>query len=221
MEHGNQAGFPTIDENGLRMVGLYGPLNERSASQIVFSMMALRNSGERIKYNLTKEQKRLLKKAEMEGDEDFHIDEEDVASEIVFEPFKFLVSTGGGSVLEMNAILDTMNEIKKDMPIITHGVGKVMSAGILLLANGTKGKRLISRKTRLMIHGVSAGAFGALHDMENEIEEIKFAQEAYIETLAETSRMSIKQIKRMLSSKLNIYLDAEEAVKKGIADIVV
>ena len=57
------------------------------------------------------------------------------------KPNDFYLSTYGGSADDMFALYDVMRQIMKDTEIHTIGMGKVMSAGVLLLASGTKGKR--------------------------------------------------------------------------------
>ena len=42
----------------------------------------------------------------------------------------------------------------------------------------------------------------------------------YISALAEETTMTEKYIKKLMDRKTNVYLDAEEAVKLGIADII-
>jgi len=74
-----------------------------------------------------------------------------------WKPMKMYVSTYGGSADEMFGIYDMMTKVKTQCEIHTIGLGKVMSAGTLLLAAGTKGKRLIGRNCRVMIHSVNAG----------------------------------------------------------------
>ena len=59
------------------------------------------------------------------------------------EPIEFYLSTYGGNADDMFAIYDVMNVIKKKCEVHTYGIGKVMSAGVLLLANGTAGKRKV------------------------------------------------------------------------------
>ena len=62
-----------------------------------------------------------------------------------YDPIKFYISTYGGSADEMFALYDMMSLLKAQCEIETIGLGKVMSAGTLLLAAGTKGKRLSRR----------------------------------------------------------------------------
>lgn len=134
---------------------------------------------------------------------------------------EFYVSTYGGSADDMFALLDIMREAQKTSDIVTIGMGKVMSAGVPILAAGTKGKRKIGANCRVMIHSVAAGNQGELAQMINELEEIKNIQEMYIKMLVAHSNMTEDQLRAMLDKGVNVYLTAEEAVKYGIADIIV
>ena len=134
---------------------------------------------------------------------------------------EFYLSTYGGSADDMFALYDMMKIVEEDTDIVTIGMGKVMSAGVLILAAGTKGKRKIGRNCRVMIHSVIAGNHGSLPNLINEMEAIQDLQELYIERLVEETKMTKKQMKKLLEQKVNIYLSAEEAVKYGIADIIV
>ena len=134
--------------------------------------------------------------------------------------FEFLISTLGGTASDMFAIYDTMRMVKEGCDIVTRGLGKVMSAGVLLLAAGTKGKRLVGENCRLMLHSVVSGHIGELHNLENELEEVQWTQNQYIKALAEETNMTEKYIKNLLNRKINIYLTATEAVEYGIADEV-
>ena len=141
--------------------------------------------------------------------------------EAPYDPMRFYISTYGGSADEMFSIYDMMNIVKKDCEIETIGLGKVMSAGTLLLAAGTKGKRKIGKHCRVMIHAVAAGSAGELHNIENEVKSIKHIQELYINALAKETCMTKRTIQKLLDRRVNVYLTAEEAIKYGIADEIV
>jgi len=138
-----------------------------------------------------------------------------------YKPIKFYISTYGGSADEMFALYDMMTILKSKCEIHTIGLGKVMSAGTLLLASGTKGKRKIGRHCRVMIHAVAAGSSGELHAMENEIKSIKHIQELYINALARETNMTKAMIEKLIDRRVNVYLTAQEAVEYGIADEII
>ena len=182
------------DLNNMRSVGLYGDVDEERIAEVISALLTLHHVG----------------KPKISED-----------GEVVFEegkPIKLYISTYGGSADEMAALVDIMNVVKKDCPIETIGIGKVMSAGVLILASGTKGDRYIGKNCRVMIHSVIAGNHGSLHNLENELTEIKKMQDIYLQSLADATNMTKKQLKSFMRRKQNVYLNAEEAIKLGIAD---
>ena len=188
-------------EDEFRAFGIVGDINEEKSAEAIYSLMHFHRS--RMSEVLS--------------------DPNDPESEVVqvAQPMEFVLSTHGGSAEEMFAIYDVMRNVKKDCDIVTRGLGKVMSAGVLLLAAGTKGKREIGRYCRVMIHSAVGGYAGSLHNLENEMEEVRYIQEQYVKAIVDETNMTSKQLKKMLEKKVNIYLSADEAVKLGIADLII
>jgi len=188
------------DDSKIRKAMLYGDINEETAKDMIATMILLSETAE---FQTPK-------------------DPEDPESELetVTKPFEMIISTGGGNADDMMSIYDMMRVIRESVDIETTGIGKVMSAGVLILAGGTKGKRRIGKHCRVMIHAVSGGTIGNMHELTNEFKEIKKIQESYIECLAEETNMTAQQIKKYIKQKTNVYLTAEEAVELGIADEV-
>jgi len=182
----------------IRALALYGDINEERCSEVVYGLLALDASS------------RIMMATE----------EDDEPVEVI-EPIDFYISSYGGQATEMFAVYDIMRDIGARTPICTYGLGKVMSAGVLLLAAGTKGYRKIGRSCRVMIHGVVAGQHGHIADIENEFSEVKSTQKMYIKALSEETDMTEKYIKKLMDKKTNVYIDAQEAVNLGIADIIV
>jgi ATP-dependent Clp protease protease subunit len=198
-----EVGVPVMVEEepiAMRTLGLVGDVNEEKAGELIYAMLALKHHGR----SQVQEKSKSKKNKKMTND-----------------PFEFYVSTNGGSASDMFAIYDVMRQVRNECEIHTIGVGKVMSAGVLLLSAGTKGKRKIGKNCRVMIHSVLAGSEGPLHNLENELEEIKWTQQRYIQSLIAETKMSQATINKLLQKHVNIYLSAEEAVKYGIADEVI
>ena len=176
---------------------LYGDVTEEKAADIVAALLLLGD-----KKRVDKARSRLPEGKDVEN-------------------IKFYLSTYGGSADDMMSIYDMMRLTKQNRDIETIGMGKIMSAGTLLLAAGTRGKRKIMKNCRVMIHAVSAGNVGAIHNLVNEMEEIQNIQEMYIAALCEQTLLTKRQLKKMLDQKVNVYLTAEEAVEYGLADEVI
>ena len=136
------------------------------------------------------------------------------------DDIKLYISTYGGSADEMLGIYDAMEYCKQFCDIQTIGIGKVMSAGTLILAAGTDGKRKLGKHARIMIHSVNGGSVGELHSLENEMEQMKNLQDMYIQCLSNETKMTKRQIQTLINRKVNVYLSASEAIEKGLADEV-
>ena len=183
-----------------RLIGICGDLDEEKAGELLYGMISLYEAG--ATYQLA--------------------DPTDENSDILasYAPFEFIISTLGGSAQEMFGLHDIMRVIRENCDIHTVGLGKVFSAGTLLLASGTKGKRRIGKNCRVMIHAVLGGNHGSIHNLENEMDEIRWVQDRYIEAMVEETNMSKTHLKKILNRKVNAYFTAEEAVELGIADII-
>ena len=134
------------------------------------------------------------------------------------KPMKLYLSTYGGAADDMFAFYDVLNQAKEVCELHTVGLGKVMSAGVLLLAAGTKGHRYIGKNCRVMIHAVTAGNIGELHNLQNEMEAIQQLQDSYTNALVQETSMTKRQLNKLLDRKVNVYLTADEAIEYGIAD---
>ena len=185
-------------EPKLRTVGIMGEINEEGSAEVVFGLLSLQNSA--VHY------------------EPVDIEDEESDVKEVIMPIEMVISTPGGNADDMFAIYDTMRMIRKDVPIRTRGIGKVMSAGVVLLAAGTKGERSIGKNCRVMLHSVIGGHVGPMHQLDNEMQEIRNIQDQYISVLAEETKMTKRYLQSLLKKKVNIYLSATEAVELGIAD---
>ena len=186
-----------------RFLCLYGEINEDNSHDIVSSIIYLHKTGRNLVSFSTSESKELE------------------TVEIV-EPIELYISTTGGTANDMFAIYDALKFVQdRGTDVETIGLGKVMSAGVLILASGTKGKRKIGKNCRIMVHGVVSGQHGQLHDIENEMEEARWTQERYVQALCEDSDMTKNYIKKLLDRKVNVYIDATEAIELGIADEII
>jgi ATP-dependent Clp protease protease subunit len=122
------------------------------------------------------------------------------------------ISTYGGDMYEMNAMYDAMRLAK--CPIHTIGIGKVMSAGVLLLAAGDR--RSITENTSTMMHQVNTELHGTVSDLSIEVKHTKALQDAMYRLYSKYTGRSIKQIE--IDLKSDKYLTAQEVVDYGIVD---
>jgi len=134
-------------------------------------------------------------------------------------PIHLVVSTYGGSVDEMFSLYDTIKFLP--CPVHTVGLGKVMSAGVLLLASGVKGHRLIGASSRIMIHSVSGGAMGNVFEVINQTNEHKRLHEQMVSAILHETKMDRKTLDKIMSPGLDYFVTPAEAIKLGIVDRII
>jgi len=135
------------------------------------------------------------------------------------KPIHLVISTYGGSVDEMFTLYDTIKFLP--CPVHTIALGKVMSAGVLLLASGKKGKRMIGKNARIMIHPVSGGVSGNIFEVINDTKEHKRLQDQMVDAIVKETKTSKIKIEEIMKSGHDYYLLPEEAIKLGIVDRII
>jgi ATP-dependent Clp protease, protease subunit len=127
------------------------------------------------------------------------------------------VNSPGGSVYAGLAIYDTMQYIKPDVQTICVGIA--MSMGALLLAGGTKGKRLALPNAKILIHQVSSGFQGQATDIEIQARETINMKRKMEEIIAQHAEQPLEKVAKDMER--DYFMTAQEAQEYGIIDTVV
>ena len=127
------------------------------------------------------------------------------------------VNSPGGDINALFAIYDTMQYIKPDITTICFG--QAASAAAVLLAAGTKGKRLALPHARILIHQPYAGAQGQVSDIELAAREIQRLKVQLEEILARHTGQSVERINA--DTDRDFVMTAAEAKEYGIIDEVI
>ena len=135
------------------------------------------------------------------------------------KPIHLVISTYGGSVDEMFSLYDTIKFVP--CPVHTIALGKVMSAGVLLLASGVKGKRMIGGSARIMIHPVSGGVLGNVFEAMNEMKEFERLQNLMVSALIKETKMKKEEIDKLMKAGHDFFLTPEQAIQMGIVDKII
>jgi len=127
------------------------------------------------------------------------------------------INSPGGDINSLFAIYDTMQYIKPDLTTICFG--QAASAAAVLLAAGTKGKRLALPHSRILIHQPYAGAEGQVSDIELASREIQRLKTQLEEVLARHTGQSAEKVHD--DTDRDFVLTAAEARDYGIIDEVI
>lgn len=132
------------------------------------------------------------------------------------KPIHLVINTYGGAVDDMLALYDAMQFLP--CPVYTLGLGKIMSAGIFLLAAGEPGHRQIGKNARCMYHMIYGPSDGTILDHENEIDEHRRMQVQLNTILEKHTKLKTPQIEEWMNSKKDIYITPKQAITFGIVD---
>jgi ATP-dependent Clp endopeptidase proteolytic subunit ClpP len=116
------------------------------------------------------------------------------------------------------AIIDAMQTSR--IPVVTVGMGMIASMGVLLLAAGNKGNRIITKNSLIMAHQFAAGAYGKYHELVAAQQGNEIVKRIIMDHFKKHTTMSDKKIERIMFGPSDVYLTPEEVVKYGIADEV-
>lgn len=133
------------------------------------------------------------------------------------KPIYIIVNSYGGSVYEMFALYDAIQYVKSlGITVYTMGIGKIMSSGVIVLVGGSV--RKIGKNATVMWHSGTDHISGDLEHFDNEINEFKRLENLANEILSRHSKMTKLQIEKMISNRMQVYIDAKKAIEIGIAD---
>ncbi len=141
-----------------------------------------------------------------------HLESEDPDRDI-----SIYINSPGGSFTALTAIYDTMQFVKPEIQTIC--MGQAASAAAVLLAAGTRGKRLALEHARILIHQPSGGGEGQSSDIEIQAREILRMRDLLEVMLARHSGQSSEKIRKDIER--DKILTAQEAVDYGLVDEVV
>jgi ATP-dependent Clp protease protease subunit len=135
------------------------------------------------------------------------------------EHLTMIINSPGGNLHDAFALIDTIKG--SGIPVHTVGVGCVMSCGLLTFMAGAKGHRVLTPNTSILSHQYTWGVFGKEHELIATAREYDLTSRRLINHYKKCTGMKEDQIHSILMPPHDVWMEAKEAVKCGIADRVV
>ncbi|MEY2762496.1 MAG: ATP-dependent Clp protease proteolytic subunit [Actinomycetota bacterium] len=128
------------------------------------------------------------------------------------------INSPGGDITALFAIYDTMQFIKND--IATICLGQAASAAAVLLAAGTKGKRLALPHSRVLLHQpYGQVGYAQVTDLEIAAREILRMRELLEQILARHTGQPIERIHA--DTDRDFVMEADAALAYGVIDEII
>lgn len=141
----------------------------------------------------------------------------------VTQPILVQIDSYGGQVDGLAMLYDKLTSMGN--PIMTYTSSKAMSAGAILLATAaSKGMRMASPESTIMIHEIQTGALGDIKDVEDQMALSKVMNDRWMKILARSMGLkSAADIRTLIKKKAlghDVYLTAQQAQQLKIVDVI-
>jgi ATP-dependent Clp endopeptidase proteolytic subunit ClpP len=130
-------------------------------------------------------------------------------------PIRLHITSGGGSVIAANSIIDCMEELK--VPVHTIVDGYAASAATLISIHGAK--RYIKKNASMLIHQVRSGMWGKMSEIDDDYKNMKKIHERIKDMYEEKTNLTRKDLVKILKHDLD--WNAEECLEKGLVDEII
>lgn len=128
------------------------------------------------------------------------------------EDINIYINSGGGSVLDGLAIIDTMKFIKSK--VNTVAIGTVASMAAVILASGNR--RYSLEHSKMMIHQVYFGVQGTMSDVSIAYENVLDIKKTLMSLLAKACHKSISKLEK--DCDRDYWMNASVALDYGLID---
>lgn len=126
------------------------------------------------------------------------------------------LSTYGGNVYDMFSIYDEIRALKKEYEVNMYCVGKVMSAGSIIMLAADLDHRFAYANTTFMIHTVSSLTNGKIKTMEEDVDEVKRLHKMMWNIYKTNTEIPEEKLDEIYKCKKDWFLTAEQAKKYKI-----
>lgn len=144
-----------------------------------------------------------------------------IEAQVIRPPINIYLCTYGGYIHDMFAIYDEIKRLTTEYTVNIYCVGKIMSAGTVIMLAVDLEHRFAYSNTTFMYHTLSGGAFGKMKDMEEDVEENKRLHKLMWNIFKDQTEIPEEKLDEIYKCKKDWYITAEQAKKYKIISKIV
>ena len=144
-----------------------------------------------------------------------------IEAQIIRPPINIYLSTFGGYIYDMLAIYDEIKKLTKEYVVNIYCVGKIMSAGTIIMLAVDLEHRFAYPSTSFMYHTLSGYNKGKMKDMEEDVEESKRLHKMMWNIYKENTGIPEEKLDEIYKCKKDWYITADQAKKYKIISKVI
>lgn len=144
-----------------------------------------------------------------------------IEAQIIRPAINIYLCTYGGIIHDMLAIYDEIKKLSKEYEVNIYCVGKIMSAGTVIMLAVDLEHRFAYPNTTFMYHTLASCAWGKIKDMEEDVEESKRLHKLMWNIIKDNTEIPEEKLDEIYKCKKDWYITADQAKKyKVISKIV-
>ena len=144
-----------------------------------------------------------------------------ILTEAKLPPINIYLSTYGGTIYDMLAIYDEIKSLQKEYEVNLYCVGKIMSAGTIIMLSVDFEHRFCYPNTTFMFHSISSYTLGKIKEMEEEVSEVKRLHKLMYKIYNENTSIPEEKLEDIYKSKKDWFITPEQAKKYKIISKIV
>ena len=131
------------------------------------------------------------------------------------------LNTYGGSCYDMLAIYDEIKALTKEYIVNIYCVGKVMSAGTIIMLAVPLENRYAYANTTFMYHTLHSFHVGKIKTLEEDVDESKRLHKKMWEIYKENTKSPEDKLNDLYKSKVDWFITADQAKKYKIISKII
>lgn len=144
-----------------------------------------------------------------------------IQATIIRPAINIYLSTFGGYIYDMMAIYDEIKSLTKEYTVNIYCVGKIMSAGTIIMLAVDLEHRFAYPNTSFMYHSLSGYSIGKIKDMEECTEENKRLHKIMWNIYKENTGIPQEKLDEIYKCKKDWYISADQAKKYKIISKII
>ena len=130
-------------------------------------------------------------------------------------PIKLHINSEGGSVIAALSLLDKIKNSNVEIHSIIEGCACSAATIISIVCH----KRFITKDSYMLIHNISSDFWGKMHEIEDEMKNLKLLTKKLKDIYKDNSIIQTKQLDSLL--KKDLLIDANTCKRYGFVDEII
>lgn len=127
----------------------------------------------------------------------------------------------GGCIYDMLAIYDEIKRLTNEYEVNIYCVGKIMSAGTIIMLAVDLEHRFAYANTTFMYHTLSGFDMGKIKEMEENVEENKRLHKLMWTIYKENTEIPSEKLDEIYKCKKDWFITSKEAIKYKIINKII